>query len=102
MTQGLPSPFDAQLARIRAVFAWHSDAPSVLTHSPELEDRTRDASRAAVAAEMPLAAACAEFGRAAAEAFPTDRLAAIAVGRTMTRWAAEVYHSTRAVDAGVS
>ena len=102
MTQGPLSPFDASLARIRAVFARHSNAPSVLTHSVELEDRTRDASRAAVAAEMPLVAACAEFGRVAAEAFPTNRLVAIAIGRTMTRWAAEVYYRAPVADATVS
>ena len=102
MTQGPPSPFDTGLARIRAIFARHSDAPTVLTHSLELEERTRDASRAALAAEMPLVAACAEFGRAAAEAFPTDRVLAIAIGRTMTRWAAEIYHRKPAVDAVAS
>jgi hypothetical protein len=102
MTQGPPSPFDVALARIRALFAHHQQAPTVLTHSLELEDRTRDASRAAVGAGMPLVAACAEFGRAAAESFPTDRLVAIAIGRTMTRWAAEVYHRAPAVDSAVS
>ena len=102
MTQGRPSPFDSALGRIRAVFAQHSAAPSVLTHSLELEDCTRRASRAAVAERMPLVAACAEFGRAAAESFPTDRLAAIAIGRTMTRWAAEVYHCKPTADAAVS
>ena len=92
-------PFDASLARIRAVFAQHSPAPSVLKHSLELEECTRDASRAAVAASMPLVAACAEFGRAAAESFPTDRLVAIAISRTMTRWASEEYHRKPAIEA---
>jgi hypothetical protein len=101
MTQGPPSPFDAALARIREVFAHHLQTPSVLTHSLELEGRTRDASYAAVSAGMPLVAACAEFGRAAAESFPTDRLVAIAIARTMTRWAAEVYHPP-VVDATVA
>ena len=102
MTQGPSSPFDVALAQIRVLFAQHQDAPSVLTHSPELEDRTRDASRAATSVGMPMAGACAEFGRAATESFPADRLVAIAIGRTMTRWAAEVYHRARAVHVAVS
>ena len=101
MTQGTFSPFDASLALIREVFSRHAQAPTILTHSLELEDRTRDAARQAMAAGIPLVAACAEFGRASAESFPSDRLAAIAIGRTMTRWAAEVYHRTP-VDAAVS
>ena len=98
MTQGFHAPFDASLAPIRDVFAQHRQTPSELVRSPELQDRTRDASRVAVTAGMPFVAACAEFGRAAVESFPSDRLAAIRIGRAMTRWAAEVYQRPSVVD----
>lgn len=98
-----PSPrFDAALARVRDTFAFYQQFPSVLVHSLELEDRTRDAARAAFDQRMPFAAVCAEFGRAAAESFPQERLAAIAVARAMARWAAPVYHQAPSVDAAAS
>jgi hypothetical protein len=101
MTQGLLAPFDASLAPIREVFAQHRQTPSELVGSPELQGYTRDASRVAVTAGMPFVAACAEFGRAAAESFPSDRLVAIRIGRAMTRWAAEVYQRPSVVDTTV-
>lgn len=101
MTQGLHAPFDASLAPIREVFAHHQETPNELVRSPELEDRTRDASRVAVTAGMPFVAACAEFGRAAVECFPGDRLVAIRIGRAMTRWAADVYQRPSVVDTAV-
>lgn len=101
MTQGLLAPFDASLAPIREVFAQHRQTPSELVGSPELQCYTRDASRVAVTAGMPFVAACAEFGRAAAESFPSDRLVAIRIGRAMTRWAAEVYQRPSVVDTTV-
>jgi len=101
MTQALHSPFDVSLAPIREAFAQYSQTPSELVRSRELEDRTRQASRVAATAGMPFVAACAEFGRAAVESFPSDRLAAIRIGRAMTRWAAEVYQRPPVVNTTV-
>ena len=95
-------PFDTALARIREVFAFYRTFPSVLVHSLELEDCTRDAARAAFEARMPFPAVCAEFGRLAAEELPHERLAGIAVARAMAKWAATVYHQTSIVDAAAS
>ena len=102
MTNALDPIFSAEIERIREVFAQYRHGPRVLVHSHELEERTRDASRAAAVVGMPFVATCAEFGRAATESFPGDRLAAIAVGRAMTRWAAQVYHGGAVADVAVS
>ena len=102
MTHDLDPLFLAEIERIREVFARYRHGPRVLIHSHELEDRSRDASRAATLVGMPLVATCAEFGRAATESFPNDRLAAIAVGRARTRWAAAIYHGEAVVNATVS
>ena len=101
MSHGLHAPFDASLAPIREVFAHHGQMPSDLVRSRELEDRTRDASRVAMTAGLPFVAACAEFGRAAVESFPSDRLVAIRIGRAMTRWAADVYQHAPVVNTTV-
>ena len=58
----------------------------------ELEDSARDAARAGLECRVPFAAVCAELGRASTETLVNDPLAAISLGRIMTRWAAEVYH----------
>jgi hypothetical protein len=96
------SPFDTALARIRDVFAFYQQFPSVLVHSLELEDCTRDAARVAFAARMPFPAVCAEFGRVAAEALPHERLAAIAAARAMAKWAATVYQQAPIIDVAAS
>ena len=85
--------FDAALTRIRELFADHRQMPDALLYSVELEACTHNATRTAAAAGIPFVAACAEFGRAATESFPDDRLAAIRVGRTMIRWAATAYQA---------
>ena len=85
--------FQTSLTRLRDVLAFYRQKPYVAASSMELEDCTRDAARAALACRVPLAAACAELGRAATDALAHDPLAAISLGRVMTRWAAEVYHA---------
>jgi hypothetical protein len=88
-----PAAFQTALTRLRDVLAFYRQTPYVAASSMELEDCTRDAARAALAARVPLAAACAELGRVATEALVHDPLAAISLGRVMTRWTAEVYHA---------
>jgi hypothetical protein len=95
-------PFDTALARIHDVFVFYQSFPSVLVHSLELEDCTRDAARVALDARMPFPAVCAEFGRVAAESLPHERLAAIAVARAMAKWAATVYRQSPIIDAAAS
>jgi len=86
-----PPSYDTAFARLRDVFTLYQTSPGVLVNSLELGDRTRDASRAALAGGVPFVALCAEFGRVAAESLPHDRMAAIRVGRAMMRWAGPVY-----------
>jgi hypothetical protein len=87
----LSQPYLAALARLRATFAPYVASPAVLVRSLELKDKTRDTARAAFDAGVPFPALCAELGRVAVEALEHDRLAALAVGRAMVRWAAPVY-----------
>ena len=102
MTQDVSSPFAAALVRVREVFSRYRQSPSVLLQSLELEDCTRAASRAAKLTGIPLVAASAEFGRAAAESFPTERIVGITIARTMTRWAAAEYHRAPVIDRAAS
>jgi len=83
--------FHDALARLRDVFAFYHQSPTMAVRSLELEGCTRDAALAGLAAQVSFAAVCAELGRAAVESFPDDRLAALGLGRTMTWWAAQVY-----------
>jgi hypothetical protein len=83
--------YPAALTRLSDVFTPYTAAPAVLVNSIELADGTRVAARAAAAAGVPFVALCADLGRVAIEALTSDRLAAIAVGRAMTRWAAGAY-----------
>ena len=83
--------FHDALARLRDVFAFYHQSPAMAIHSLELEDCTRNAALAGLAARVSFAAVCAELGRAAVESFPHDRVAALGLGRTMTWWAAHVY-----------
>lgn len=84
--------FQDALVRLRDVLAFYRETPSLAATSLELEDCTRDAARAGLGSRVPFAAVCAELGRAALDSLAHDPLTAIAIGRIMTRWAAEVYH----------
>jgi hypothetical protein len=83
----LPPPYLGALARLRATFAPYTACPAVLVSSLELEDKTRDAARAAFDAGVCFPALCAELGRVSVEALEHDRLAALAIGQAMVRWA---------------
>ena len=85
-----PSFHDA-LSRLRDVFAFYHQTPTIAANAIEFEDCTYDAARAGLAARVSFAALCAELGRAATESFPQDPAAAIRVGQAMTRLAAQVY-----------
>ena len=67
ITPSLPKPF----ARLRDVFAFYHQSPTIAATALELEDCTYDAARAALAARVPFAALC--------------------LGQAMTRLAAEIY-----------
>jgi hypothetical protein len=73
------------------VLALNALTPDAVARSEQLETRTRDTATAAAACGVSYPALCAELGRVAVEALDRDRLAAIAVGRAMARWAAPVY-----------
>jgi hypothetical protein len=88
----VPTGFDATLTRVRDVLAFYRQTPYTAASSIELEDCSRGVARAGIECRVPLAAVCAELGRAATESLTHDPLAAISLGRVMTRWAAEVYH----------
>jgi len=83
--------YSSGLARIRSVLALNASVAAALAHSEQLEAQTRATATAAVACGVSYPALCAELGRVAVEAIERDRLAAIAVGRAMARWAAPVY-----------
>jgi hypothetical protein len=83
--------FPHALARLRDVFAFYHQSPTIAANALELEDCTYDAARAALAARISFAALCSELGRAATESFPQDPAAAIGLGQAMTRLAAHVY-----------
>jgi len=87
------SPYPDALARVRAIFVFHAATPTFLLGSLELEDGTHAAARAALRSRVPFAALCADLGRVATETLPHDRMAAIAVGQAMARWAARVYQA---------
>jgi len=86
-----PPAYSAGLARIRSLLALNAAAPAGLSRSEQLEAQTRDTAAAAVACGVSFPALCAELGRVAVEAIERDRLAAVAVGRAMARWAAPIY-----------
>lgn len=83
--------YEDALARLRDVLAIHSAFPGALLDTAELGEGTRVAARAALGRGVPFAALCADLGRAASEGLPRDPLAAVGIGRVMTRWAAHVY-----------
>jgi len=83
--------YSAGLARIRSLLALNAAAPADLARSEQLAARTRETATAAAACGVSFAVLCAELGRVAVEALERDRLAAIAVGRAMARWAAPAY-----------
>lgn len=83
--------FHDALGRLRNLFAIYHQSPGMAIHSLELEDRTRAAALAGLAARVSFAAVCAELGRVAVESFPNDQVAALGLGRTMTWWAAQAY-----------
>ena len=83
--------FPDALARLRDVFAFYHQRPTIAANSLEFEDCTYDAARAARAARVSFPALCAELGRAATESFPQDPAAALRIRQAMTRLAAQVY-----------
>jgi hypothetical protein len=83
--------YTAALAGVRALIDQFAGFASNEIDSTELKLRTREAAKAACAANVPFTALCADLGRVAAESLGNDRLTALRLGRAMARWSAPIF-----------